>query len=72
MSFEELAEVNGGVFFVRSRLRLMNVLNMKCLVGFRMSCCCDSGGVHISVNSCKYLLKTLKQEVRMEVFHFPV
>ena len=72
MSVEELREVNGVFFFMRSRLRLMDVLNMKCLVGFRMGCCCDSGGVHISVNSCKYLLKTLKQEVRLEVFHYTV
>ena len=55
---------------MRARLRLMDVLNIKCLVGFWMGCCCDSVGVvHISVKSCKYLLKTSK-EVRLEVIQF--
>ena len=48
----------------------MGVLKMKCLVGFVIVCCWESGGgVQISVKSCKYLLKTLK-EVRSELFQF--
>ena len=44
---------------MRSRLRLIDVLKMKCLVGFVIVCCWESGGgVQISVKSCKYLLKT--------------
>ena len=55
---------------MRSRLRLIDVLKMKCLVGFVIVCCWESGGgVQISVKSCKYLLKTLK-EVRSELFQF--
>ena len=59
---------------MRARLRLMEVLKMKCLAGFWIDCCCDlSGGMQISAKSksCKYLLKTLKEvrlRLELEVF----